>query len=285
MILIADAGSTKIDWRWIDGEKNVEQCKSEGFNPQVKGLDLDLSAVMGMLSAKSKTVSEISKVYYYGAGVGNEKVGKIIQNQLQVYFPQAKIITESDLLAAARSLCGHRPGVACILGTGSNSCFFDGDNITCKIPPLGYVLGDFGSGTHLGKELIRFYAHNLLSEKVKVSFEKRYPEGLEGIIHQVYKEPSPNVFLGKFSKFLLHHQQDPIIYRLIYDCFSLFLQRQVAPLITDSIPVHVTGSISFYFGNILRQAAIDQGIHLQTILESPIAGLTLYHLEMDDFPA
>lgn len=281
MILIAEAGSSKIDWRFISKEKVISQWKTNGYNPNTHHSPEFLEALFSQSSKDSIDLGFCEKVYFYGSGISSELVKSTLATYLSSFFPKAHLMLDSDLLAAARSLCGIRPGIACILGTGSNSCLFDGKNIVSNIPPLGYILGDFGSGTHLGKELVRHYAHGLLPTNLKESFEKRYPEGLAGIIENVYRKDKANQYLAAFTRFLIHHQQQPVIYKLMYTCFEMFFQRQVLPLQESNLPVHVTGSVGFYFGNILRQVAQDMNISLQTINESPIAGLTLYHLESE----
>lgn len=276
MILIADSGSTKTDWRIIDAEGKIHQAKTQGLNPYHQSTD-EIAKVL-----KSELMPQwtglIEQVFFYGAGCANPTVNQTAVGALQQVFPEADVWVESDLLAAARALCGHQAGIACILGTGANSCWYDGQAITDNVPPLGYILGDEGSGTYLGKELLNRYLKRDMPEPLRSQFAKRYSVTTDTVLDSVYRQPQANRYLAGFAKFAFHHLNHPYIMRLVYEGFQRFFERNVMKYPNyQQQPVHFTGAIAFYYSNVLRQVANDLGISVQNVTESPIAGLTLYH--------
>ncbi|MCH8318613.1 MAG: hypothetical protein IIA88_08970 [Bacteroidetes bacterium] len=175
--------------------------------------------------------------------------------------------------------CGHQAGIACILGTGSNSCYFDGTKIIKNIPSLGFILGDEGSGGYLGKRLIQDFLNNEMPENISKKFIKKYANKSE-ILDEVYAASRPNVYLASFSRFLFHNLKEPYIFKLIYDGFSAFFDKSVCKYSNyKDYRVHFVGSVAFYYNHVLRQVAADKGVTIGNILESPIAGLTLFHQE------
>jgi glucosamine kinase len=279
MILIADSGATKIEWRLITEDGQIKQASSEGYNPYVQE-DEDLRK--GVQEHVLQVVGDykITELAFYGAGCGSVEKNKKVAEVLRPFFPEASIEVNNDLLAAARALCGNEPGIACILGTGSNSCYYDGEKIAAQVPSLGYVLGDEGSGANMGRKLLIAAVRNRLPTSLQEAFNKRFALTEEGVLENVYKKKYPSRFLASFMKFLMHHIKEPYVYKLVYDSFTEFFTEIVTSYKDhDKLPVHFTGSVAFYYGNILRQAANDQGITVKNIIEGPIAGLTLYHQE------
>jgi glucosamine kinase len=278
MILIADSGSTKTDWRVITNKGQVEQAKSAGFNPYYQSTENIFKELQDVLMPQVTT--EVEEIYYYGAGCSNEDKCGIVESALKMAFPSAiKIEVNHDLLAAARALCNNEKGIACILGTGSNSCLYDGEKIIANKPSLGFMLGDEGSGAILGKKIVVDFLNRDLPSHLHDKFEKRYKTNKDEILDHVYKQPFPNRYLAKFSQFLFHNLSDPYIYKLVYRSFEEFFEKNVFKYdhYKDE-KIHFVGSVAFYYGNILRQVANDKGLHVKNILETPIAGLTLYHL-------
>ncbi len=276
MILIADSGSTKTDWRIIDADGQVNQARSEGVNPNYTPHDKIKSIISEGL--KDHLNDPIEQVYFYGSGCASETNQKLVDDAIHEIFPNAAVEVNHDVMAAARALCGHDKGIACILGTGSNSCLFDGQEIVDNVRSLGYILGDEGSGNWLGKQFLLAYFHGELPEKIKANFNKRFEMSDSDIIRELYASESPVRFLAQFSKFIFQNINDPFLYRLVYDSFVQFIEVNVLPYESSTeLPVHFTGSVAFYFGNILRQAGTDTGIHVKHIVEGPIAGLTLFH--------
>jgi len=278
MILIADSGSTKTDWRLIDDEKKVHPFRTGGLNPYFLNSAQITEVIQHelILTADRKLVTEI---YFYGAGCSGETSCKSVGDGLHRLFTNASIAVQHDLIAACRSLCGREAGIAAILGTGSNSCQYDGEKITDQVPSLGFILGDEGSGTHIGKKLLQSIFYNELPENLAGKFFERYKLSREDVLESVYKKQFPNRFLASFTRFMFQHIKEKSIYTIVYDSFSEFICRQIMQYPGyKEVKMHCTGSVGYFFGDILRKAATEKGIRVGSITESPIAGLTLYHL-------
>ena len=196
---------------------------------------------------------------------------------LQEVFPQAKQVeAHSDLLGAARALCGHNYGIASILGTGANSCLYDGEYIIQNTPALGYILGDEGSGGVLGKHFLHELYKGVLSENIRREFEQEYGLMMSDVIQRVYREPMPNRFLASLAPFIHRHLSDPAVARLVIDNFRDFFRYNIRPYQLE-MPVSFVGSIAWHFRDQLAEAANAEGFRLGTILKSPIEGLLRYH--------
>ncbi len=276
MILIADSGGSKTDWRWIHDDGKIGQANTLGFNPyshQAEALKQSVSDVL-----LQQLTGTVSKIFFYGAGVSSAANTAIVKDVLKAFFAGAYIEINWDLLGAARALCGHEQGIACILGTGSNSCHYDGHSIVNNIPNLGWILGDEGSGASLGKQLVIDYIRHKMPAELAAQFYGRFSLEREKILAQVYQGDRPAAFLGGFTKFIFQHLKEPYCYQLVYSGFEDFYKKNVMQYPSyQSMKVHFTGSVAFYFSDLLRQVANDMGITVKNILESPIAGLTLYH--------
>ncbi len=276
MIIIADSGSSKIDWRLLGRNDAIGQAQSPGFNPYYEPIEHLHKSLMEILVPLVK--EEVNKVFFYGTGVSSEKNQELIRNAFLQYFPGATIEIQWDLLAAARALCGHEKGIACILGTGSNSCLYDGERITDQVANLGWILADEGSGTTLGKRILFDYLRNRMPLELSRQFKERYPFTREEFLERVYQREKPSTFLATFSKFIFHHLKEPYCFKLVYDSFAEFYENNVMQYHDfRNTKVHFVGSIGFYYSDILRQVANDKGVTVKNILETPIAGLTLYH--------
>lgn len=276
MILIADSGASKTDWRMLGQNGAIEQAQSIGYNPYYQPIEQFDKEVREVLVPQVK--HPVKKIFYYGTGCSSDKNRKMIRTALERYFTDTHIEVWHDLLAAARALCGEDPGIACILGTGSNSCYYDGVRIVENVTSLGYVLGDEGSGAWMGKKIVADYLRKDLPEKLWDHFKKRFPMDRDEILSRVYSQEMPSRFLGSFSHFIFQHLKEPYCYKLVYDGFSEFMEKNVMRYERyNELKVHFVGSVAFYFSDILRQVANDKGITLKNILESPIAGLALYH--------
>lgn len=276
MIVIADSGGSKIDWRLLKQDGTIGQANSEGFNPYYQPIDHFKKILIESLVPQ---VSEpVAKIFFYGTGVSSERNQQLIKDSFQIHFPNANIEVGWDLLAAARALCGTEPGIACILGTGSNSCLYNGEKIIDNVSNLGWILADEGSGTSLGKQLIFDRFRNKMPEELQKQFNARFPWTREEVLEKVYQQEKPGAFLASFAKFIFQHLKEPYCYQLVYNSFSEFYENNVMKYENyKNLKVHFTGSIAFYFSNVLRQVANDKGITVKNILEGPIAGLTLYH--------
>lgn len=276
MILIADSGGSKTDWRLIQKDGTIGQASAPGFNPYYQPIDDLKKNVQEVLLPKIH--DPVNKIFFYGAGVSSVKNQLTIKSAFLEFFPEAQIEIGWDLLAAARALCGHEPGIACIMGTGSNSCQYDGEKIIENVANLGWILADEGSGADIGKKFLVDYLRHKMPASVASAFRERFPLTREEFLEKVYQQEKPSAFLASFTKFIFQHLKDAYCYQLIYDRFSDFYENNVMKYPNyQNLKVHFTGSIAFYFSDVLRQVANDKGITVKNILEGPIAGLTLYH--------
>ncbi|QSE98630.1 N-acetylglucosamine kinase [Fulvivirga lutea] len=273
MKLIADSGSTKTDWRLIDSEGKISQFKTDGLNPFQQGEDQIYRVLAEQLPIELKP----SELHFYGAGCSSEKAIERIKSAVKKRFEELSLINiHSDVLAAARALCGKEKGIVCILGTGSNACAYDGTQIIANTPSLGYILNDVGSGSWLGKRLIHDYFGKKMSVEIKRAFENHTNISLLEVLERVYHNNQPSAYLASFSDFISTRINEPYFYSLVYEGFKKFMDESIQYFNLEW-PVHFTGSIAFYYGNILRKAGADSGIVVKNIIQSPIAGLTLYH--------
>lgn len=279
MLLIADSGSTKTSWRFITPDKQIFQHNTQGFNPYFQNTIQIKDELRTVLVPGMEQSHRPERIFFYGAGCSSEEKCKVVEEAIRAVFPSADVEIHHDLLGAARATCGREEGIAAILGTGSNSCLYDGNDIVEHIPSLGYILGDEGSGAHLGKALICAYIYKELPEQLAKRFEERFKPDKDQILETVYKKPLPNRYLASFSKFIFQHLGDPFIAQMVARSFNEFFDHHICKYSNyDKIRMNVVGSVGFYYSNILRAVAIERGILIDKILEAPIAGLTLYHL-------
>lgn len=275
-ILIADSGATKTDWNLTKDGETVQRFPGKGISP-VFQTEEEIAEEIRMHVYPLLKNSDISRIYFYGAGCIPEKTA-LVQNAIRQSFPIDTIHVYSDLVAAAHSLCGHEAGIACILGTGSNSCQWDGSTIVKQISPLGFILGDEGSGAVLGKHLVGDLLKNQISEKLKMAFLNEYGLTPALIIDKVYRQPFPNRFLASLSPFLLKHIDDPCIHRIVADSFSAFFERNVMQYDYQNNKVNFVGSIAWYFSDSLKKVAAKKGIEIGKIAQSPMPGLVNYYI-------
>ena len=278
MILIADCGSTKIDWCILKGDKLVKQFFTTGVNALLMPEDKIRATFETELKPQVEG-SEIFEVYYYGAGCLSEEICSNVSRSIASVIPSATTISvNSDLLAAARALCGRNPGIACILGTGSNSCYYDGEKICDNVSPLGYILGDEGSGPVLGKLLVGDVLKKQLPAELCEKFLKQFNLDRMKIIENVYKKPAPNRFLASLSPFLIQNIEEPAIHRLVLNAFKSFFVRNIENYANfKEVPVSFVGSVGFYYREVLDEAAKALDITIGTVIKSPMEGLLKYH--------
>ena len=280
--IVADSGATKADWRVIHPDGTIQQITSIGINP----LFLSREEICNILreTLRPALKGEVSKIYFYAAGITGSEMSTHIQECFRVVFPHAICTTESDMMAAARALCGDQPGIACILGTGSNSCFYDGEKILPdKVPAGGFILGDEGGGAVLGRKLLSDFIKRLLPKEIDQAFRNQYPDiDIHYVIQKVYREPIPQRFLASFSPFLHEHRNHPYINALLRTSFAEFFSRNVAQYNYPRYPVHLVGSIAYYYHSIISEEAHKQGMAIGKILKAPIDGLLAYHFLQKD---
>ncbi len=273
MILIADSGSTKTAWAVVENPNNV--IKTDGINP----IFMDSAQIENTLRTQllPNIAETITEVYFYGAGCANEEKINIVRTAIQSVFGNIKVEITSDLLGAARGLCGHDSGIACILGTGSNSCLYENGNISWNVPALGFILGDEGSGAVLGKLLMGNIFKKQLPETVISDFKSTYGLSMMDVIEKVYRTPLPNRFLASFGPFIAKHKEVPEMKEMITTALESFIIRNVKQYPYTTMPVSFTGSIAYYFSDILQDLATRHGLTIGKIEKDPLRGLVEFH--------
>jgi N-acetylglucosamine kinase-like BadF-type ATPase len=269
MKLIAESGSTSTNWRIVSKEKTLA-FDTKGINP----LFLSETNVINDIQnnfPKEINYKDISELHFYGPGCSTEERCNIIKTLLQKLFSRATINVNTDLLAAAIALFGKKQGIACILGTGSNSGLYDGNIIIENIPSLGYILGDEGSGANLGLRFIKSYLNQQLEKELSVEFEQTYQLQLADIIDKVYREPYPNRFLASFAPFIKNNLNYPSVENLCKESFSEFIDWHILPYQNiNATEVSAVGSIAAYFEDILQEVAKSKGFQFSRIVANPI---------------
>lgn len=274
--LIADSGSTKTDWRLIDDKTGLHSFQTTGINPFFRTSE----NIFQELNKKifPEIDRNIDEIFFYGAGVVNPEKGDVVKNALLKLFPNARIETHSDILGASRALFGTQPGIACILGTGSNTCLYDGRKITKRILPLGFILGDECSGADLGKKLIGDYFKQVMPSELRILFKRQFTVNQDDILNHTYRMERPNKYLAGFAPFLSQHINDPYCQQLLKNKLADFFERNVLKLPNVlSFDIGFVGSVAFYFSNMIENVARSYGFKQQIILKEPISGLVEYH--------
>ena len=281
MILIADSGSTKTDWRLIDEQKHIHQYATQGINPYFQSVENISEIIQKELIPQLKllTFNFQLSIFFYGAGCRADSKKEMVKAALLQNFPLCTIEINTDLLGAARALCGSESGIAAILGTGSNTCYYDGSTIIENRASLGFILGDEGSGAHIGKTFIQSYLNKEMPADLSARFFERFKLSTEDILDAVYKRPMPNRFLASFSKFIFQNLKEQFLIDMVAGSFGQFFDKHICKYNQHKeVKLSCTGSVAFYYSNILRVVAANKGVFIDKIVETPIAGLTLYHL-------
>jgi glucosamine kinase len=275
-ILIADSGSTKCEWCLYEKGKK-KTFYTQAISPYFVGKD-DIEQILRktlLPKIKDKTPTSL---FFYGTGLSNPANIIIVKKIFKKLFPDTKIEVQHDLMGAARALCGSTKGIACILGTGSNSCYYDGKKIKKNSPGLGYVLGDEGSGAYLGKKVIQYYLYKTFDEDLSARFEKRFHETHASILDNVYKKPLPNRYLASFAIFLAENRGHFMIENIIEDGLNDFYFTHLYKYKESwTSPIHFTGSIAFAFKDVLKDLCNSYELELGKVLKTPMSGLIAYH--------
>lgn len=281
MKLIVDNGSTKADWCFTDKNGIVQLFQTDGINPVVQSEQSIEKILQDQFCQQTKAlgidIQNVSNVFFYGAGCNSYTKGSIVSLLRKSLNSEAHIEVESDLLGAARALCGHERGIACILGTGSNSCFFDGERIELHTPSLGYILGDEGSGAVLGRKFINAIIKGSLPSTMCEEFLERNELTVPDIINIVYKGTAPNRFLASTSVFISQHIDNAQLEELVIENFKEFIAKNILPYKKGSYPLNAVGSIAYYYKEQLKKAADCLGCQIGKILKNPIYELANYH--------
>lgn len=276
MILIADGGSTKVDWCLIDKNGLVKQVFTKGANPFFRTTE-DIAQELSTELLHIVEAYKIKKVYFFGAGCAFPEKNEVVEKAICNCFPNAQIKVDSDLLGAAIGLCGDKAGIACIIGTGSNSCFFDGAKIVDNVSPLGYVLGDEGSGAVLGRLFIGNCLKNQFGKGVKEKFFDYLGQSQAELMECIYRKPLANRYLASVSPFVKQNLSDPTVYQLVYTAFQDFFKKNVMQYDYKSNSVSITGSIAYHYQDVIKEVAKDLGIQLAIINQTPMGGLIEFY--------
>lgn len=277
MILIADSGSTKCAWAICTADGKILSIhKTSGFNPKYSSFDIiTLELNKSNLNSIKK---EIKEVYFYGAGCSSESKNVIIEEPLQAFFSNAEIIIRHDLEAALKATYKGSPIISCILGTGSNSCVFDGDNIIENAPSLGYIAGDEASGNFFGKQLINLYVNNALPRNMVKKFENWTPERKEDIIENIYSAQRPNLYLATFFRFMYENKEEQIFDSIFRKGIQHFFDLHIKCFDNyKKYPLTFVGSVAYFLSDYINKIAKKEGMQVQEIVQYPIKNLVKEH--------
>ena len=278
MIAIVDGGSTKCDWVILENTGKVSQkTESVGFNPNIISADLipqEIEKNPHLFLIKN----QLDYVYFYGSGCGTAENALLVETQLQKVFPYAKVTVKEDLTAAAYAAYKGKPAIVCILGTGSNSCYFDGKSVRRDLPSLGFLIGDEGSGSAIGKHLVRRFFMKKLPQDLHQEFVETYHLTIDDAIKNMYHNPRANAYLAEFNKFVIQRKQHPYFQNLVFDEMKNFFEYQVLPYEeAREAEINFIGSIAYYYEDVLRAAAAELNLTVGHIVQKPIESLVEFH--------
>ena len=276
MKLIADSGSTKTAWKLIGNSGEIRNILTPGINPFFRTTEEIYQELNPLLLPE--TGANIQEIYFYGAGIANAEKGEVVGNALQRIYPEAVVETYSDVLGAARALFADHPGIAGILGTGSNVCLYDGEKITAGISPLGFILGDEGSGAVMGRKLLGDYFKEVMPAYLRAAFSEKFKITREEALNRVYRAEKPNQFLARFVPFLSDHAHSAYCQEFVQQNFMEYFERNVVKLPEfRHYSIGFVGSVAYYFSQILINTASYYGYEQIRILKDPIDGLEKYY--------
>lgn len=279
MILIADGGSTKADWIAIDNatKEEVFRTRTLGLNPAIvpeEELNNRIINMFQLINVKE----DVEEIHFYGAGCGTPKPVAILKTVLESIFVNAKVYIAEDMLAAVYAASGNKPAIVCILGTGSNSCYYDGENMEMLVASLGYILMDEASGNYFGKKLIIDYYYQKMPSAIAEKFNEEFDLDADYIKKNLYREPNPNMYLASFAKFMFDFKEEKYIKKIIKKGFQEFFKYRVLPYNkTSETPIYFIGSIAHYFRDILENIAENNNLKITDVIQRPIDNLLEYH--------
>lgn len=277
-ILIADSGSSKTDWVWLDANKNRTFFSSKGLNPHFLSKEEISESVADLVMDNIREI-KIDKVFFYGAGSGNISNKKILSDVFDQIFPEAKVYIETDLLAAVIACFGKSEGIACVLGTGSNACVYDGEKIIKEIPSLGFVLGDEGSGGYFGKQLLNSYYYKTMPLELREVIESKTNMDLDSVLYRVYKQPQANKFVASFIETMNAFKDHTFIKEMVREGFEDFADKQLSYFEESrSLSIGFVGSIASAFEDVLREVLKERGMQVSVIVRNPLEKLADYHI-------
>ena len=274
--LICESGSTKAEWCLLNG-KSKKIVTTQGLSPYFLTTQQIQQIIAKELMPKIKNII-IDEVFFYGTGCSNPENVKSVKKAISLVFSKAKVTVDHDLMGAAKALCGRNKGIACILGTGSNSCFYNGKKIVKNSPGLGYVLGDEGSGAYLGKKVIQYFLYKTFDEDLMDRFNAKYATNSVDILNHVYKQPLPNRYLASFVPFLIENRGHYMIENIIEDAFNDFFFNHIYKYRESwQMPINFVGSVAFGFKDVLKEMCNAYELQLGIVIKKPMDGLIKYH--------
>ena len=278
-MLIAESGSTKTNWALVENGRLTDTFSTDGCNPVTQRKEQIIETIQNQLMPKMQN-QKPGYIAFYGAGISNAERAQTIENSLKEFFPQAKMEIEHDLLAAARAAYEGKTTIVAIMGTGSNSCVYNGKDIVTQVPSMGFIIGDEGSGAHMGKSLVRDYAYDKMPKKIKRLFDEKYGMSKDDIIDRVYKMPDPNRWLASLSHFISDNIKDEYCRSLVLSSIRAFFETQISSYAQyKNAPFNSIGSIALHFQEHLQQVCNEFGFKFGRVIQSPLTELVRYHLE------
>ncbi|MBO9155139.1 N-acetylglucosamine kinase [Chitinophaga sp. GCM10012297] len=277
--LVADSGSTKAEWCLMDGKQRstyFTQGISPYFQTSVQMEELIRAELLPQMAADRLP----DEIFYYGTGCAAEDSVKLVRKALHAVWPKARADVQTDLMGAARALCGREPGIASILGTGSNSCYYDGNTIVKNNPGLGFILGDEGSGAFLGRKVLQYYLYQTFDDEMRFRFDQKFNVNRDQILDNVYRQPLPNRYLASFAPFLAENRGHYMIENILEDGINDFFFNHLYKYSESwTVPLHFAGSVAWHFRDILEELCQLYELQLGRVLRNPMDGLTLFHEE------
>lgn len=272
--LIIDAGSTKMEGALLKGDKVTNRFTTEGFNPNYAVGSHRLTRILSQLGLATEDVEDVYRIHYFGSGCLKEENAKMVEETLKEFFPNSLPMVSDDMTGAARALLGRERGIACILGTGANSCLYNGESITKRAVSLGYLVGDEGSGCYIGRKLVRAYFYELMPPELRLEFDYDYYLTVNEFIDRVYHQPEASRYLGEFVKFAGEHIDHPFIKDLVKECFTEFIKVFVLRYKDcRDLRVGFVGSVAFSFQTLLYECLSAEGLTMGKVMRSPMDGL------------
>ena len=278
MILIADGGSTKADWIALNTNKEEAfRVRTLGLNPAIVPQEELYNRIINMFQLMH-VKDEVTEIHFYGAGCGTPKPIEILKTILESIFVNAKVFIAEDMLAAVYAAAGNKPALVCILGTGSNSCYYNGEQMEMMTASLGYILMDEASGNYFGKKLIVDYYYHKMPKKIAEKFQNEFDLDADHIKKNLYRVPNPNMYLATFAKFMFEFKEEKYIKKIIKKGFQEFFKYRILPYNkTAETPIYFIGSIAFYFRDILEKIAQKNNLVITDVIQRPIDNLLAYH--------
>lgn len=281
MILVADSGSSKTDWMGYSSSGETISFHTQGINPYFLNAQ-DIYKIFAKMKDLEPIAATVREIYFYGSGCSSPDKHEVISNGLSLFFTNAFISVENDLIGSAYATCGDQPGLTCILGTGSNISYFDGTAVHESNYGLGYILGDEGSGTYFGRKMITSYLYHYMPEDLSVLFATQFKADKETVITNVYQKPFPNTYLAGFSRFMYAHKEHPFIQKVLRDGFQEFIDTNIKDFKSyKELECHFVGSIAFYYQDVLRETCAKNDVHVGKIFQKPIEGIYNYILRKE----